>query len=118
MHEMGIVQSIIEIIEQQAKLYHAKRVVKVNLEFGALTAVMPSAVEFAFTVLSKDGIAEGAQLDIKIIPLKVHCLDCGRDAILDEYRPFCPACSSAALQIVQGRDEMRIASLEIEDTDE
>lgn len=118
MHEMGIVQSMMEIIEQQARLYRAKRVVKVSLEFGALTAVMPSAVEFAFTILSQGGIADGAVLDIKIIPIKVHCIECGRETVLDEYQPYCPVCSAAAPMIVQGRDEMRIASLEIEDSDE
>ena len=118
MHEMGIVQSMMEIIEQQARLYRAKRVVKVSLEFGALTAVMPSAVEFAFAILSKDGIADGAQLDIKIIPIKVHCMECGQESILEDYQPFCPVCSAAAPIIIQGRDEMRIASLEIEDSDE
>ena len=48
MHEMAIVQSIMEIVEQQAKMYNAKRVVRVSLEFGALTAVLPAAVSFRF----------------------------------------------------------------------
>lgn len=117
MHEMGIVQSIIDILEEQARLHNAKRVVRVSLEFGALTAVMPSAIDFAFEVLSKGGIADGAKVDITIIPIKVYCFDCGKEAILDDYKPFCPNCSSAALKIVQGRDEMRIASLEIEEAE-
>lgn len=116
MHEMAIVESIMDILEQQAALHKAKRVVRVYLEFGALTAVLPTAVEFAFDVLSKGTVAEGAQLDIKIVPLKAFCPDCGKETIMDDYDPFCPACSSARLEILQGRDEMRIASLEIEDS--
>jgi hydrogenase nickel incorporation protein HypA/HybF len=115
MHEMAIVQSIMDILEQQAVIHNAKRVVRVSLEFGALTAVLPSAIDFAFEVLAKDGIAEGAYLDITIIPLKVRCSECGKETVLDDYQPFCPACSSPAVQFIQGRDEMRIASLEIED---
>jgi hydrogenase nickel incorporation protein HypA/HybF len=116
MHEMAIVQSIMDIIEQQAEMYNAKRVVRVSLEFGALTAVLPAAVSFAFEILSKDGIAEGAQLDIKIVPIKVQCKECGNEQIMENYEPFCPVCSSPALNIVEGRDEMRIVSLEIEDS--
>ena len=115
MHEMAIVQSIMDILEQQAEMHNAKRVIRVNLEFGALTAVMPSAIEFAFEILAKGGIAEGAHLDITIIPLKVLCGECGKESLLEDYQPFCPVCDSPAIRFIQGRDEMRIASLEIED---
>ncbi len=116
MHEMAIVQSIMEIVEQQAAMYNAKRIVRISLEFGALTAVLPAAVTFAFEILSKEGIAEGAQLDIKIIPVKVLCRECGNEQVMENYEPFCPVCSSPALNIIEGRDEMRIVSLEIEDS--
>jgi len=115
MHEMGIVQSIMEIIEQQAALHHAEKVVKVSLEFGTLTAVMPDSIRFAFEVLSRDTVAADAELDITIIPIAIWCGECGRRHVLDTYRPTCPVCDSAAVQIVQGRDEMRIVSLEVDD---
>jgi hydrogenase nickel incorporation protein HypA/HybF len=115
MHEMAIVQSIMDIIEQQAATHNAKKVVKVSLEFGALTGVMPASIDFGFEVLSKGGIAEGAALEITILPIKFYCFDCAKEVTLDEYQPYCPVCSSASVKIIQGKDEMRIASLEIED---
>ena len=115
MHEMGIVQSMLDIIVDQAESYNVKKVVKINLEFGVLTAVMPDAIRFAFEVLSKDGIAEGAELEITMIPIKAHCLDCGETHVMEEYKPFCPACDSAALNIIEGRAEMRVASMEVDD---
>jgi hydrogenase nickel incorporation protein HypA/HybF len=118
MHEMAIVQSIMDILEQQARLHDAKKVVRVNLEFGALTGVMPSAVDFAFEILSKGTVAEGAVVDIKVIPIKIYCFECAKERILETYDPFCPVCSSAAVKILEGRDEMRIASLEVDDTPE
>lgn len=118
MHEMAIVQSIMDIVEQQAKLHKAKKVVSVSLEFGMLTAVVPQAIEFAFEVLSKDGMAEGARLDITIVPLTVFCPECSREYVLENYQPFCPVCSSPSLQIVAGRDEMRIVSLEVDGFEE
>ncbi|HMK36242.1 MAG TPA: hydrogenase maturation nickel metallochaperone HypA [Desulfomonilaceae bacterium] len=113
---MAIVQNIMEILEQQCQLHDAKKIVRVNLEFGALTGVMPSAVEFAFEVLSKGTIAEGAELDIRIIPIKIYCFDCAKEIILDTYEPFCPVCGSATVNIIEGRSEMRIASLEVDDS--
>jgi len=118
MHEMAIVQSIMEILEQQAKIHRATKIVSVALEFGALTAVQPAAVRFAFEVLSNGGIAEGARLDITMVPIKVRCLEGGKESIMENYQPFCPACSSAAVQIIEGRDEMRIVSLEVDGFEE
>ncbi|MDQ7785745.1 MAG: hydrogenase maturation nickel metallochaperone HypA [Desulfomonilaceae bacterium] len=114
MHEMGIVQSILEIVEQQAKLHEAEKVVGIKLEFGALTGVMPASIDFAFEVLSKGGIAEGAGLNIVIVPIKVFCFDCSKEIVLEHYQPTCPICDSAALKILEGRDEMRIAELVVE----
>jgi hydrogenase nickel incorporation protein HypA/HybF len=118
MHEMAIVQSIMDILVQQAHLHGAKKVLRVNLEFGALTGVMPSSIDFAFEVLSKGTVAEGAAVDIKVIPIKIYCFECAQERILESYDPFCPVCSSAAIKILEGRDEMRIASLEVDDTPE
>lgn len=115
MHEMAIVQSIMDVVDQQAKMYGAQRVTKINLEFGLLTGVQPDAVRFAFEVLSKDGVAEGAELNITIIPLKAYCMDCSTEHVMERYEPFCPSCESAALQFLEGRDEMKISSIEIED---
>ncbi len=114
MHELGIVQNIIDIIEEQMKIHSAKRLVGVELEFGAMTAVMPDAIEFAFTALTKDSPLEGAGLSITIIPIKAVCLDCGHEPVLDTFIPFCPICSSGVLSIVEGKDEMKIVSIEIE----
>ncbi len=115
MHEMGIVQSIMDILEEQARIHNAGKVVRVNLEFGVLTAVLPDAIRFAFEVLSKGTVAEEADINITIIPLKRKCMDCNEEHTTLEYQPYCPSCSSAALQILEGRDEMRIASLEVDD---
>jgi hydrogenase nickel incorporation protein HypA/HybF len=114
MHELGIVQSILEIIEEQLKIHEGERVVSVQLEFGAMTAVMPEAIEFAFQALTREGPVAGAALDIIILPIKGVCLDCGHQVELDSYTPFCPACVDGMLNIFQGKDEMRIVSIEIE----
>lgn len=115
MHEMGIVQSMMDIVLQQAENSGARKIVKISLEFGALTGVMPDAVRFAFDVLARGTMAENAELDITIIPLQTYCIDCSQIHIMETYEPFCPNCKSASLHFVQGRDEMRVASIEIED---
>ncbi len=114
MHEMAIVQSIVSILEDQARMHGATRILVVNLEFGVLTAVVPSAIQFAFDIVSKGSLAEGAQVNITIIPVKAICQECHWEITMADYDPFCPKCGSAALLILEGRDEMRVASMEIE----
>ncbi len=114
MHELAIVESIMETLIDQLRIHGCTKVVGIKLEFGAMTAVMPAAIDFAFEALSKGGPAEGATIETIIIPIKAICSDCGTETLLEDYLPFCPNCPDGALQIVQGRDEMKIASIEIE----
>ena len=114
MHELAIVESIMETLLDQLKIHKCSKIVSVNLEFGAMTAVMPAAIDFAFEALSKGSPAEGALIKTTIIPIKARCMDCGQESTLDDYLPFCPKCDEGVLQIIQGRDEMRIASIEIQ----
>ncbi|MGD9819558.1 MAG: hydrogenase maturation nickel metallochaperone HypA [Desulfomonilaceae bacterium] len=114
MHELAIVESIMETLLEQLEINNCSRILTVKLEFGAMTAVMPAAIDFAFEALSKGGPAEGAKIETTIIPIKAVCMDCGAESTLDDYVPFCPKCSDGVLQIIQGRDEMRIASIEIQ----
>ena len=114
MHELAIVESIMETLKDQLTIHDCSKIISVNLEFGAMTAVMPAAIDFAFEALSKGGPAEGATNHTTIIPIKALCMDCGKESTLDDYVPFCPVCGTGVLQIVQGRDEMRIASIEIQ----
>ena len=45
MHEMGITRNIVSIVAEHAK---SKKVIRVQLEVGKLSAVMPDALLFCF----------------------------------------------------------------------
>ena len=53
MHELAIVESIMETLKDQLTIHDCSKIISVNLEFGAMTAVMPAAIDFAFEALSK-----------------------------------------------------------------
>ncbi len=50
MHEMAISESIIGILEEEARRQHYARVKKVRLEIGALAGVETEALRFSFDV--------------------------------------------------------------------
>ena len=109
MHEMGITQSIVAIVAEQAA---GRKVKRVTLEIGKLAAVMPDAIRFCFDVVAQGSALDGAALDIVEIQGRARCLDCGGEVMLHDVVGFC-ACGSRRLERLAG-DELNIKSMELE----
>ncbi|MFZ5603818.1 MAG: hydrogenase maturation nickel metallochaperone HypA [Pseudomonadota bacterium] len=109
MHELSLVEDILRIAGKQAGGRTVKRVV---LEVGALTCVMPEALEFCFDSCKAAAALEQAQLVIERHAGVARCEQCGSEFELDELYQPC-ACGSFDKAILQGQ-ELRILSLELE----
>ncbi len=109
MHEMGLTQSIVAIVAEQAR---GRKVKRVTLEIGRLAAVMPDAIRFCFDVVAQGSALDGAVLDIIEIPGRAHCLDCGSEVMLVDIVGRC-GCGSRNLERLAG-DELNIKSMELE----
>jgi len=108
MHELGITQEIVAIVTEHARGARVKRVV---LEIGALTAVLPDAVEFCFDLCMEGTPAEGALLQIITISGRARCRQCGNEIALDQPWGLC-SCGSSDLERLSG-DELRIKEIEV-----
>jgi hydrogenase nickel incorporation protein HypA/HybF len=112
MHEMALAESMLEIVERTARSNHAARVKTVWLEIGALSHVAPEALRFCFDAVTRDSIADGAQLDIVTTPGAAWCMPCGATVPLERLGDACPRCGSYQLTVSQG-DAMRVKEIEI-----
>ena len=56
---------------------------RVVLEIGRLSGVVPDALRFCFEICAKDTILDGAALEIREIAGRAHCGACGADVALD-----------------------------------
>ena len=83
MHELGIAQEIIAIVAEHAG---DARVTRVVLEIGRHALILPDSIRFCFDLCSEGTVAQGAQLEIREIPGRARCRDCGADVTLDQ--PF------------------------------
>lgn len=110
---MGITESILSIVLDNAKKNGAKKVKEVNLQIGDMTNVVSECVEFYFDIISKDTIAEGAKLNIERIPVKVKCSQCGNAFQPEDMVFFCPKCHGIAAEIISGK-ELAVSSIEID----
>lgn len=108
MHELGITQNIVAIASEHAQGNQVKRV---TIEIGKLSAIMPDAVQFCFSVCSAGTLLENATLEIIEIPGKGKCCQCGKEVALDVPFGICE-CGSLELNVISGQ-ELKIKEMEI-----
>jgi hydrogenase nickel incorporation protein HypA/HybF len=113
MHEMAIAQGILDIVLDNAARHEATKVLLIKLQVGAMTEVEPDSLRFCFTALAADTPAAAAELEVEIMPLVGRCRDCGREFAVERFCFVCPACGSAGVEVISGR-ELRVEHLEVE----
>ena len=113
MHEMSLLQGVLEIIEDMAVKEQFTRVKSVWLEIGALSGVEPEAMRFCFDAVMHGTLAQGARLEIIDIPGRGFCKPCGKTIELAQLYDPCPHCQNFQVQPASGM-EMRVKELEVE----
>lgn len=111
MHELPITQNILQIALRHAG--DAKRITRINLVIGDLSAVVGESVQFYWDIISKGTIAEGATLHFERIRTRFHCNDCGNAFEPDGRKFECPQCGSDQVDLIAGR-EFQMESIEVE----
>ncbi|PKL39783.1 MAG: hydrogenase maturation nickel metallochaperone HypA [Spirochaetae bacterium HGW-Spirochaetae-1] len=104
MHEFSIVSSLYDIIEEVARENSLVKVYRVSLIVGKMRQVVPVAMEMAFEAITKGTIAEGAELQLEFVPIKMQCRSCGHQFTVDEHVYICPKCEAVELDLVEGQE--------------
>lgn len=112
MHELAVTESIVEACSEHAD---GARVLRVTLEIGTLSCVMPDALRFCYEVAVAGTPLDGSELEIISIPAVSRCRDCGNDVTMDDILAVC-TCGSVNLERPRGGDQLTIKSMEIEET--
>ncbi len=113
MHELSIMQSALSLALEQAQRAGGGRVHVIRLRIGALSGVVPDALEFAFEALAPGTPAERARLAIEHVPARFWCATCTREFESEDMLAECPGCHGLSGELRAGR-EMELASLEVE----
>ena len=115
MHEMSIAIQIIQIagasIPDELK---GTPVEKLNLKIGKLSAVIPDSLVFCFDIAAENTAFEGSFLNIEEIPVRLKCLSCDHQWIIEEPAFKCDSCNSGSIEVISGR-ELDIESIEFQD---
>ena len=110
MHELSIAQAIVDIAVRNAG---GSRVTCVEVQVGRLRQVVPAALEFSFELCAHGTVAEGAALELEVLPVGVRCPSCAAESQPAGFPLACAACGALNVDVVQG-EELRVQSLSLE----
>jgi hydrogenase nickel incorporation protein HypA/HybF len=112
MHEVSLMENIIGLIEDQHRLSPFSRVRSIRLELGALGPAEPDCLRFCFDAVAQGTVAEGARLDIAIIPGQARCVACRCITPVQDRFDACQVCGGLDRPIIAGND-LRLVQLEV-----
>lgn len=113
MHEMSLAEGVLQIIEDAARTQDFSRVKKVWLEIGQLANVEKEAMRFCFDAVTRDSIAQNADLEFIDTPGQAWCMECSDTVQVQALYDVCPKCGGHQLQVTSG-NEMRVKELDVE----
>ena len=104
MHEMSIAVELMRQLKRVAAEHNTDRIEEFTVHAGVMRAIVPNALELAFEVIAKSTCAEGAKMNLDIIPVSARCRCCGLrfDPDIDSF--LCKGCNQADVEIVEGND--------------
>jgi hydrogenase nickel incorporation protein HypA/HybF len=112
MHELSLIENVLDLALEQAQQHGAGRIETITLRVGSLAGVDPDALQFAFEVVKAGSIAEVAQLVIEAVPAECFCAECEATFTAADGCCECPACGTISRELRQGR-ELQLLSLQL-----
>lgn len=114
MHEMSLVEAVIETLLELQKSHKWNHINKVTLHVGAMRQVIPDVMSFVFLIATKDTPLAGAKMEIIEIPMSFKCKKCDKKWGEDQMDFVCPHCGSLDVDVLSGM-ELDIESVEVEE---
>lgn len=117
MHEMSIVEAILETIRHKLESYPDSHATVVYLRVGELRLIEPSTLEFCYQSATRGTSLENSRLCIERVPARIECDDCHQASDTGEDGLLCPKCGSLHTHLLSG-NELLLTGLTIENVNE
>lgn len=120
MHELSIAHGLVEVAcEALSRCEPPPAGVRsVLVRIGALSGVVPTALEFCYGLTVEGTLLAGSCLVVEEQPVIVFCPRCLENRTLaDPSRFRCPICNQSTPKMIHGR-ELELISMELIDNDE
>lgn len=105
MHELGIVMQVIDQVEKVAAQSDVTKVLKLNMEVGEVSSVVPALFTDCFEwAKKKTKYMRETQLEIVLLEGISYCQDCKQTYRTTDYAKQCPHCGSFHTYLVTGNE--------------
>ena len=105
MHEISLIRSIFNSLEDEFSKEDLEALEAIDLKVGLLSNVEPLLMQNAFEAVT---MAEEKFLKVKLnvetVPIEIHCDDCGRNSIIENYKFACATCGNPNNNVVRGTE--------------
>ncbi|MDP9870130.1 MULTISPECIES: hydrogenase maturation nickel metallochaperone HypA/HybF [Streptosporangium] len=109
MHEFGIAEAILDAVERRAA---GRRVERARVHAGALLRITEPVINQAFAMVADGSLAEGAKVDLVIVPVQLLCRSCGQTAASVDPFATCPECGGTDID-TEGGDDLVLESIQM-----
>ncbi|CAN5597461.1 hydrogenase maturation nickel metallochaperone HypA [soil metagenome] len=123
MHELSLSSAVVDTVVRHAE---GRRVSGVEMRVGRMRQVVPDSLTFYFEIVSRDTVAEGAELELDLINALMRCPSCSHEwdpapppaedsdqvMLLPQFR--CPVCSEAGAEVLAG-EEFEVESITVDE---
>ena len=114
MHELSLIQSLLEMVDELSQEKGFQQVGVLRLSFGRFSCVDPDALQFAFDAESPGTRAEDAKLVFDILPGALYCFSCEREQKMTSHDLKCPACGGTQIILTGGTEELKLMDMEVD----
>ena len=111
-HELSLMNDALELAIAHAHAEGGSKIHRIVLQVGDRSGVVAEALAFAFDVVSRGTLADGATLDIQTMPALCYCHHCRTNFQPSGWIDECPTCQRISTDLRQGH-ELQLASLEL-----
>lgn len=113
MHEMSIVEALLDVVRDELRPYPGARVHAVRVRVGQLRQVEPTTLEFCYKAATTDTPLAGSRLEIQPVRAAARCELCSLQFDVEENWFECPRCHSTNTRLLAG-DEIELTSLDVD----
>ena len=112
MHELSIVEALLEQVRQESRAYPALRVHSIRLRIGALRQVVPETLKFCFAAAVQGTELAGCSLELEQLPAVARCVKCNLTFPVEDNWFQCPQCGDSGSELLTG-NELELTSLDL-----
>jgi hydrogenase nickel incorporation protein HypA/HybF len=114
MHEMSIIESLLDAVNAERQAYPDARVTTVRVRVGALRLVVPEVMESCYAAATLDTPLAGSRLELEPVAAKARCPRCRQEFAVEEQWFECPTCREVGGELLSGQ-ELDLVNIELEE---